>query len=356
MKNKFSINGKYFDERSSTYFIADIASSHDGELSRAIDLIYQCAEAGANAAKFQHFQAESIVSDYGFKKLGSSLSHQASWKKSVFQTYKDAETNLEWTPKLKEAANKAGIDFFTSPYSSSLVDHVDKYIEIYKIGSGDITDLPLVKYIASKKKPYIVATGAASLQDVRRLYNECININPDIAIMQCNTNYTGSLDNFKYINLRVLDTYKINFPGVPLGLSDHTPGHATVLGAIAKGARLIEKHFTDDNDRNGPDHSFSMNPVTWKDMVDRSRELELSLGSASKIIEDNELETVVLQRRAIRAKRDLIKGQVINLEDIIALRPCPREAIRPFEINEVIGKTINLNLQRGDIFKWDQLS
>ena len=126
--------------------------------------------------------------------------------------------------------------------------------------------------------------------------------------MQCNTNYTASHDNFKYINLNVLKTYKKKFSNVVLGLSDHTPGHASVLGAIALGAKVVEKHFTNKNSLGGPDHKFSMNPISWKDMVSRSRELEDSLGTASKRVEKNENETVKLQRRAIYINCDLKKG------------------------------------------------
>ena len=121
--------------------------------------------------------------------------------------------------------------------------------------------------------------------------------NSNIALMQCNTNYTGNIDNFNYINLNVLKQFKKIYPKLILGLSDHTPYHSTVLGAISLGARIIEKHFTDDNSRVGPDHSFSMNPVAWKEMIERSRELENALGDGFKKIEDNEKETTIIQRR-----------------------------------------------------------
>ncbi len=135
-----------------TYFIADIAANHDGDLDRAKKLIRLAAENGANAAKFQHFEAETIVSDFGFKDLGAQQSHQAKWKKSVFDVYKDASLDLSWTPILKDECDKAGIDFFTSPYSYDLVDHVDEYVPAYKIGSGDITWHGIIEYIAKKKQ------------------------------------------------------------------------------------------------------------------------------------------------------------------------------------------------------------
>ena len=130
--------------------------------------------------------------------------------------------------------------------------------------------------------------------------------------MQCNTNYTGSSENFKYININVLKTFKKKFKNIILGLSDHTPGHTTVLGSITLGARVVEKHFTDKNSRNGPDHLFSMNPKSWSEMIERSRELEESLGNGIKKVEKNEIETCIVQRRCVRAKRDMIKGQIIK--------------------------------------------
>ena len=349
------IKNKKIGENYPTFFIADIAANHDGNLNKAIDLIHLSAENGADAAKFQHFKAETIVSDFGFKKLKSKKSHQSKWKKSVYEVYKDASINLEWTEKLKKECDKCGIIFFTSPYDLELVDYVNKYVPAYKIGSGDITYLEIIKKIATKKKPVILATGASTLKDVDRAVKEIFKSNKDICLMQCNTNYTAEDNNFNHINLNVLKTFKQRYPKIILGLSDHTFGHSTVLGAITLGARMVEKHFTDNNNREGPDHKFSMNPKSWKEMVERSRELESSLGSGKKIVEKNESETVILQRRSIRAKVTLTKGLKLKSSNLISLRPCPKNGILPFEINRVVGKTLKKNIERGDIIKWKDL-
>jgi len=350
------IKDKVLGKGSPTFFIADIAANHDGDLNRAIDLIKMCADAGADAAKFQHFKASTIVSDLGFKKLGVQKSHQKNWKKTVYETYKDASLNNDWTGKLKEECDKQGIIFFTSPYDLNIIDKVDEFIPAYKIGSGDITYIEIIEKIASKKKPYFLATGAASIKDVDRAVSAAIKINKNLVLMQCNTNYTASLENFKFINLNVLNLFKKKYPDLLLGLSDHTPGHTTVLGAVAFGVCAIEKHFTDDNERNGPDHPFSMNPKTWKEMVQRTRELEKSLGNGEKNVEENEKETVVLQRRAIRAIRDLKSGEKINKRDLIMLRPCPTEGLSPYEINRVINKKLKNDVKNGDIIKWSNLT
>ena len=338
-----------------TYFIADISANHDGELSRAKDLIHLAAEAGAHAAKFQHFLAEEIVSDYGFEQMGSRLSHQAKWDKSVYNVYKSASLPRDWTPILKNECDRAGIDFFSSPYDFDAVDLLDPFVDIYKIGSGDITWIEMIEKIASKQKPVILATGASDIGEITDAVGVILGLNPDLILMQCNTNYTGSIENFRYVNLNVLKTYEILYPDLILGLSDHTPGHSTVLGAIALGATVIEKHFTDDCTRTGPDHPFSMTPESWREMVDRSKELELSLGSSLKRVENNEVETVVVQRRALRASRNLVKGEILQRDMISVLRPCPENCISAVYLNKVLKKELLRNIEKGGCIKWTDL-
>jgi N-acetylneuraminate synthase len=352
---EIQIENKTIGMNHPTYFIADVAANHDGDLGRTKDLIYLCAEAGADAVKFQHFTANTIVSDQGFKSLGGRQSHQSKWSKSVFDVYQDASINQDWTPVLKETCDKVGITFLTSPYSYELVDKVDDFLSAYKIGSGDITWLGIVDYIASKNKPVLLSTGASTLEEVGIAMSTLLNRTDDIVLMQCNTNYTASLENFKYINLNVLKEYSRKFPNIILGLSDHTPGHATVLGAVTLGARVIEKHFTDDTSREGPDHKFSMDFNTWKDMVDRTRELENSLGLEKKQVEANEKETVVLQRRAIRAKKVLAAGSMIREDDLEFLRPCPEDALPPYELEKILNKELIEEIKFGDYIKWTSI-
>jgi N-acetylneuraminate synthase len=337
------------------FFVADVAANHDGDLSRAKDLIWMCAEAGADCAKFQHFNADTIVSDFGFKHLGTQQSHQNSWKKSVYDVYRDASLNQDWTCELKETCDKAGIVFMTSPYSMELVDYVDSFVSAYKIGSGDITWTGIIEHIAQKNKPVLLATGASSLDDVDRAMGILNHWNSSVILMQCNTNYTGLLENFKYINLNVLKAYSELYPSAVLGLSDHTPGCATVLGSVALGARVIEKHFTDSCDREGPDHKFSMDPSSWREMVERTRELEYAMGENLKKVENNEKETVVIQRRALRASRDLQTNESIKSNDVFPLRPCPKDAVQPYELPDILNRKLSKPVRRGDIIKWNDL-
>jgi len=343
---KIKINKNIISLKHPTYFIADIAANHDGDINRAKDLIWKAKQAGANAAKFQHFLADKIVSDYGFKKL-KKTAHQKKWKKSVYEIYKKNSLNRKWNSELSKTAKKAKIDFFTTPYDFDAVNEIDKLVDVYKIGSGDITWIDFIKFVAKKKKPILLACGASNMDDVIRAVKSVTNINNKICLMQCNTNYTNSPENFKFINLNVLNLFKKEFPNIILGLSDHTPGHTTVLGAIALGARVIEKHFTDNNNRNGPDHHFSMNPKSWEEMVKRTRELEMSFGDGIKKIEKNEKQTNIVQRRCVRLKRNMCKGEKITINDLEFLRPAPIKSFKPFEINKFLGKKIIRNKQKG---------
>jgi N-acetylneuraminate synthase len=338
-----------------TYFIADIAANHDGSLERAKMLIRLAKEAGADAAKFQNFRAAQIVSDYGFKSLGGQQSHQAKWKKSVFEVYQGASIPFEWTPELKAVCDEVGIDYFSSPYDFDATDMLDAYVPAYKIGSGDITWHEALERIAHKGKPVLLATGASDIGEVQKAVHTILAINRQLILMQCNTNYTASLENLKYVNINVLKTYATMFPELVLGLSDHTPGHATVLGAVALGARAVEKHFTDDNHREGPDHAFAMNPVSWKDMVDRTRELEAALGTGDKQVEGNEQETVIIQRRCLRAARDIKAGETLERSMLDVLRPATPGAILPYEIPAVIGTTALIDLPKGKEIRWTDL-
>lgn len=197
----------------------------------------------------------------------------------------------------------------------------------------------------------MLATGASDIQDVDRAINAIKKHTDQIVLMQCNTNYTASKENFKYINLNVLKTYRKTYPGVLLGLSDHTPGHSTVLGAIALGARVVEKHFTDDNNREGPDHKFAMNPATWREMIDRANELDSALGDGIKRIEENEKQTVLVQRRGLRYQRNIEKGERLDAGDMMPLRPMSPEGVPPYLREMLIGKQLKVDVCADDAVK-----
>jgi len=353
---EFCVGNRRVGSDHPTYFIADIAANHDGSLERAIALVHLAACAGAEAAKFQHFRAPHIVSDHGFRALGGQKSHQDRWKKGVYEVYEAASLPWEWTVPVQKACTEAGIHFYSSPYDLEAVDMLDAVgVPAFKMGSGEITWPDIVARMAGTGKPLFAATGAADLADVQRLMATVRSFGIPVCLMQCNTNYTGAPENIRHVHLNVLRSYAVLYPDVVLGLSDHTPGHVTVLGAVALGARAIEKHFTDDTSREGPDHRFSMDPRAWREMVDRTRELEAALGGPEKRVADNERDTLVLQRRCLRAARELSAGHVLAATDVEALRPAPPDGVFPYELSRVLGRKLVRPLVRGEHLRFDDL-
>lgn len=376
----------------SVYFIADIASNHCGDLVKAKELIHACAASGVDAVKMQNFNAETIVSDYGFKTLGKVKTHQSAWKTSVFDSYKAASIPFEWTLELKELTESLGMDYFTSPYSIELVHAVAPYVSAFKLGSGDITWHEAIATMATYDKPLLVATGATMMEEVRMAMDVALKRSQQVLLMQCNTNYTAkhgepeelTRERFASINLKVLDTYARHFPGVPLGLSDHTHGSLTVLGAVGLyDCCAVEKHFTLDSSQEGQDHPFSMMPHEWQNMVDETAALKeqlqadmtfeerlnltkgsvdrpdylmLAIGDGVKKLQPNEMNTVIVQRRAIRAARSLKVGEQLRREDLVELRPCPKDAYPPFQIDQLLGKTLTQPVALGEHIQQQYLS
>lgn len=183
--NSIKLGNKIIDDNT-LYFIADIGANHNGSLEKAISLIKLAKDSGADAAKFQNFQADKIVSKSGFDKLKGKISHQSNWKKSVFEVYEDASISKDWTKILKEECDKVGIDYFTSAYDFESVDLVDPFVDMYKIGSGDISWLEIIEYTLLKNKPVLLATGASSKEDVKRVMDMALNKTDKLVLMQCN--------------------------------------------------------------------------------------------------------------------------------------------------------------------------
>ncbi len=347
---------KKFENMHYPYFIADIAANHDGSLQRAKDLIWLAKEAGADCAKFQHFLADKIVNDKEFKKIDELETHQSKWKKSVSEIYDDYHFKREWTLEIKEECDKADIDFSSSPYDAEAVDLIRDITPFIKIGSGDVSWLQHIEYCLKTNLPIVIATGACTMDDVKRAMSLIESYGNQHCIMQCNTNYTVDPDKIKYVNLNVIDEYKKLFPNAILGLSDHTKTYTSVLGGIAKGVKIFEKHFTDDNSRIGPDHEFAINPKEWREMVDISKELTDELGDGIKKVEGNETNAYIVQRRSCVAKTDLSKDHIISIDDIDFLRPCPEGSVQPYEHKMIIGMKLKKDLEEKESFLWKDLS
>jgi N-acetylneuraminate synthase len=345
-----------FIESSYPYFIADIAANHDGDLVRAKELIWMAKEAGADCAKFQHFVADKIVNDREFSKLTNVNTHQSSWLEPVSVIYDKYHFRREWTEEVVAECARAEIDFSTTPYDQSAIDSIRDLVPFIKIGSGDISWLEHIENCAETQLPIIISTGASDNDDVERCMSLLAEKGNQVCIMQCNTNYTVDRDKFRYVNLNVLRHYAYRYPEAILGLSDHTTTATSVLGAVALGAKIIEKHFTDDNDRIGPDHKFAINPADWRAMVEQSCELVDTLGDGVKKIEENEANTYIVQRRACTLSSDLEAGHVLSESDLVYLRPFPPGSVQPFEMPLVLGRSIDRALKKGDALLWQYLS
>lgn len=346
-----AIGQRRLGEADETYVIAEIGSNFDGSKERAKMLIDKAAESGADAAKFQAFEADKIVSEYGFDGLKAGF--QSDWDKPVYETYENAELPREWIEELAAYTEEQGIDFLCTPYDRDAVDRLsDIDMPAYKIGSGDITWHSFLEYVAEQGKPVILSTGASTLGEVE----EAIDVirstgNDDIILLQSVTNYPSE---FESANIRSMSMLREAFE-VPVGYSDHTPGSTVPLGAVSRGACVIEKHFTDDKSREGPDHSFAMNIEEFDRMVTEIRDLNDALGSSQKVVYEEEETTIVLQRRGLRADHDIAAGSTISENDLVSLRPAPEDALEPHERNLVIGRTAAKDIEEGEAITWDKI-
>jgi sialic acid synthase SpsE len=348
---KIKIAERWVGNGAPAYIIAEIGSNFDGSMKRAKMLIELAKDCGADAAKVQCFAADKIVSKEGF--MGLKMGFQAKWEKPVYEVYKSAEFPRQWHDELFHYAAERGMHFLSSPYDKEAVDILDKLgVPAFKIGSGDITWHDMLRYIAKKGKPVILATGASTIAEVE----EALKIirsegNNEIILLQCVTNYPS---HFEFANIRAMKAMGEVF-NIPVGYSDHTPGIAIPLGAVALGACVIEKHFTDDKAGKGPDHPFAMDGKDFKEMVDGIRALEKALGSTEKYLYEEEKEPVILQRRCLRAAKDIPAGSKITEDMIDVLRPLAKDALYPKYKELIIGRQPKVDMKKGEPFTWEKI-
>ncbi len=331
-----------------SYIIAEIGANFDKKIDKAKKLIDAAKECGADCAKFQTFSTPKIVSEGGFSRMKLEGVH-GSWGRTVSQVFKDAEFPREWHQEISDYCKKVGIDFSTSPYDFEAVDLCEKLdLPFIKIGSGDITWLEMLDYIARKGKPLMLATGDATMSEIDEAVRTIESTgNRNLILLQCITNYPSKIDS---ANVNVLKTYQTAFD-ILTGYSDHSPGPVVALASIVLGGCVIEKHFTLNKADKGPDHPHSMNPVDFKLLVDYVREIERAMGSTRKEVVVEEGETVFVQRRCLYAKRNIIAGKIIEAGDIDVLRPAL--GIPPKFKNIIIGKLAKINIEAGQPLFWE---
>lgn len=354
------IGSKIISSKSPAYIIAEVGSNFDGDLHRAKYLAKLAKDAGADAYKIQNFLAPKIVSPHGFKSL--KIAFQSKWKQPVVEIYRQAEFPRGWIKELSDYCKKINIDFFSSPYDIEAVDLLERIgMPAYKIGSGEIDNLEFLRYVAKKNKPIILGCGAATLKEIGDAVKVIKKANNNkIILLQCVTNYPSPISDS---NVKAMQTIGDKF-NTFVGYSDHTisksgggddplDGLTVPLGAVALGARVIEKHFTDDTSRNGPDHPFAMSNTSFKKMVDGIRALERAMGDGNKKLMPSEKKTSIIQRRGIYAAIDIEKGQKVSRDMIEFLRPASH--LRPAQTNQVIGKVVARKISAGQPIKLNLL-
>ena len=349
---KIKIGNKFVGDGCPFYTIAEIGSNFDKSLSKAKKLVDLAIKSGADAVKFQSFKAEKLVNDDCFKNL--KIGYQSKWDKSVFDVYKGAEFPIEFHKEIFDYCKEKGTEFFSAPYDKESVDYLDELgVNVFKIGSGDITWLENIEYIAKKNKPILLATGASNINHVERAVDTIKKTgNKQIVLMQCVTNYPAS---FNEINLKVLPMFREKFDCL-VGYSDHSPGSSVAIGSVALGGCIIEKHFTDNKLQEGPDHSFAMDPKDFRKMIDGIRHMEKILGKPNKIIYEEEKPQYVSMKRGLKASVSLTKGTILKREHINVLRPCQENTVPADKLNEVLGKTLSVDIKENKPIKFEDFT
>ena len=347
---EIKIGNRMIGENHPTYIIAEIGGNFDGSIDKAKRLIDAAKESGADCAKFQTFITPRIVSEGGFSKMTLKGVH-GSWGRTVSEVFKDVEFPMAWHKEISDYCKKVGIDFSTSPYFKEAVDLcAELKVPFIKIGSGEITWLEMLDYIAKKGIPVMLATGDATMSEIDEAVRTIKNAgNKDLVLMQCITNYPSKIDS---ANVNVLKTYQSAFD-VLTGYSDHSHGSVVALASVVLGGRVIEKHFTLNRKDKGPDHPHSMEPAEFKFMVDSVREVERAMGSTCKEVVAEEGETVFVQRRCLYATKDFPVGHIIATEDIDVLRPAL--GIPPKFKNTIVGKEVRKAIKKGEPIFWDNI-
>lgn len=331
--------------RKNVIIIAEAGVNHNGELDKAIKLIDAAADAGADFVKFQTFKADKIVSKTA-KKADYQSKNFIEADEDQFSMLKKLEMGDDWYPILMEHCRFKGIKFLSTGFDVDSIDFLNNMnIPFYKIPSGEITNKNYLKHIAKKGKEIILSTGMADICEIRNaiqvIENEGI-VRSMITVLHCNTEYPTPMED---VNLLAMNHISKEFE-VKVGYSDHTLGIEVPIAAVALGAKVIEKHFTLDRSLSGPDHAASLEPEELKSMVKGIRNIEMAIsGSGIKEPSKSELKNKVIARKSLHLNNDLAQGEEIEINSLIALRP--GDGISPMRIDDVIGKKLNRNLEKG---------
>ena len=337
-----------FDFRNNKVFvIAELSANHNQDFDIAIESIKAMKEAGVDAVKLQTYTADTITLDCDNEYF--MINHGTVWDgTTLHKLYQQAYTPWGWQPKLKEYAESLGLILFSSPFDTTAVDFLEKMnVPAYKIASFEITDIPLIEYVASKGKPVILSTGIAELEDIELAVQTCRDAgNNDIVLLKCTSSYPAPTSE---ANLSTIKDLSDRF-NVISGLSDHTLGIAVPIAAVALGAKVIEKHFILDKSVGGPDATFSLDAKDFKEMVAAVRIAEKAVGRVSYELNEK-VKSSRKFARSLFVVKNIKAGEIFTEENVRSIRP--GYGIHPKYLKEVVGKDAKLDIEKGTPLKWE---
>lgn len=342
----FEIDGREIGPEQPPYVIAELSANHDGNLADALKIIERAKQAGADAVKIQTYRPDTITIDCDkpeFQIQGGLWDGQ-----SLYELYEKAHTPWHWHEELFAKARAVGITLFSSPFDHTAVDLLEKLgAPAFKIASFEAIDLPLIARVAKTGKPVIISTGMCGKEEIGEAI-ECARQNgaADVAILHCISGYPAPAEDY---NLKTIPDMIGRF-GLPVGLSDHTLGNATAIGAVALGACIIEKHFTLDRGRGGPDDSFSIEPEALADLCRDAHTVWCASGAASYGHADSEKANLAF-RRSLYVVEDIEAGGVFNETNVRSIRP--GYGLPPKSLPDVLGRRASQRLLRGTALRWE---
>jgi pseudaminic acid synthase len=340
------IDSYNINKHSNVFIIAELSANHNGSLETAIETIKAAKRAGADCIKLQTYTADTITIN---SNKDDFIIKETIWNgKELYDLYKQAHTPWEWHQKLFQTAKEEGLICFSSPFDKTAVDFLESLnTPAYKIASFEITDIPLIEYVASKGKPIILSTGIATVEDIELALDACKRMgNDDIALLKCTSSYPAPIEE---ANMCMIKDLASRFDVIS-GLSDHTIGSTVPVVATCFGAKIIEKHFILNHSTGGPDASFSMDEIEFTAMVKAVREAEKAIG----IVDYNLTQKQVKGRdfcRSLYVVEDIKKGEVITEKNVRSIRP--GFGLHPKYFKNIIGKSINSDIKFGDRLNLD---
>lgn len=327
------------------YIIAEVGSNHDGDKSRALEIIRRASKAGANGIKFQLFKADRIAAriDIPEARLNDQF---AKFGKTVYDLYKGMELPDAWIEELMSCCDENRVDFLATPFDEESADKLaEAGVPVIKIASFEITHIPFLKHIGKLGLPVILSTGMADLKEIEMAVNAVVSSGEDrIALLHCGIDYPAPLNS---VNLKCLETLRKSF-GYPVGYSDHTRGIVVPISAVAMGAALFEKHVTLKNGKS-PDHDFATGMEEFAQMVEAMRQCEMALGSDIKGVRENEKKHLLRARRSIFVIKHVKEGDVFTKENLAVLRP--GIGLPPVLYEEILGKKASHNIHAPAVLK-----